>query len=206
MPVANDTYRRKLAFTTAFDSHGNVRRAMREAGVSSPTTAYRWLADYRALGPDWVNRPPRKTRSVPGDVADLVIRIAETEPGWGKARIARQANTLLAGNAISPNGVQSVLRDAGLWPLEPGSVVAIAGRERQEEQFATVDAGAVSRRAGRDREFARRIVRRQRDLVLTVAVADTGADVHGSLLDWRLIRNAPRAWDAEMPPRSSQDP
>ncbi len=40
----------RSAFIDAWLRHGNVRRAMRETGVGSPTTAYRWIHAFERHG------------------------------------------------------------------------------------------------------------------------------------------------------------
>lgn len=127
---------RRAAFIAAWRSHGNVRRAMRESGVGSPTTAYRWI---RA----WKQRPPggpvarRPAPRIAPEIAEQVIALREQQPTWGKARIARRLAERHGRPVISPTGVRSVLREAGLWapprvperaagtvPLDPGWLVA----------------------------------------------------------------------------------
>ena len=110
---------RKLAFFQAFERHGNVRRAMREAGVRSPATAYRWLEHYHANGPEWAHAERQPTRRVPPDIANLIVRLSESQPGWGKTRIAGYINGLHGDRAVSAGGVQSVMREVGLWLPSP---------------------------------------------------------------------------------------
>jgi transposase len=118
--VAADRASQKAVFTFSIAAHGNVRRAMREAGLNSPVTAYRWLDLYRQHGPDWFTRPPRKTRSVAYEIVDQIVQVSEQHPHWGKARIARELANRYGTPVVSGNGVQSVMREAGLWlPVSP---------------------------------------------------------------------------------------
>jgi len=117
--VTSDRTLQKIAFTRAIAEHGIVRRAMREAGLRSPTTAYEWLKAYRILGPDWMSRPRRNPKAIPNDIVDEVVALSEAQPHWGKARIARELANLHGRSVVSANGVRSVLIDAGLWkPIE----------------------------------------------------------------------------------------
>ena len=109
-----DAAGRRAAFIAAWRSHGNVRRAMRESGVGSPTTAYRWIRDWQnvAAGLPAVRRAfPR----IDPAIADEVIAMRQANPTWGKLRIARRLAARHGSDVISPTGVRSVLREAGLW-------------------------------------------------------------------------------------------
>ncbi len=113
MPV--DRTRQKLAFAESHAAHGNVRRAMRDAEVASPTTAYRWLALMRTHGHRWTAIPSPRPRAISQEIEDAAISLAEAHPHWGKSRIARELARLIEGASISPNGVRTLLLEAGLW-------------------------------------------------------------------------------------------
>ncbi len=111
--MANNAGRR-AAFIAAWRSHGNVRRAMRESGVGSPTTAYRWIRDWQhvAAGLPVVRRASPR---IDPTIADEVVAMRQANPTWGKLRIARRLADRHGRDIISPTGVRSVLREAGLW-------------------------------------------------------------------------------------------
>src|SRR5665811_53020 len=120
---------RQFAFISAWLSHGNVRRAMRETGVASPTTAYRWIRAYERHGlPEPHPTPTPPARRVAMEIADQVVGLRQVNPTWGKERIARDLAARYGTPVVSPTGVRSVLRQAGLWtpplilvPHDPGS-------------------------------------------------------------------------------------
>jgi transposase len=125
--MSDDTGRRAV-FIAAWRAHGNVRRAMRESGVGSPTTAYRWIRAWEARGaPD-----PEVFAAVPAriapEIAEQVIALRQANPTWGKERIARRLAERHGQSVISATGVRSVLREAGLWapPRVPDRAVGAA--------------------------------------------------------------------------------
>jgi hypothetical protein len=118
---------RRAAFLAAWRDHGNVRRAMREADVGSPTTAYRWIEDWkRQPTADW-HLVRTSTPRIPPGIAEQVIALRERNPAWGKLRIANRLAATHGASVISPTGVRSVLREAGLWSppeIPTGDLVA----------------------------------------------------------------------------------
>jgi transposase len=107
---------RRSVFIAAWQSHGNVRRAMREAGVGSPTTAYRWIDAYKQGGhDDWQGDASESPPRVATEVADQIVALRQRHPTWGKSRIASKLADQHGEPVVSPTGVRSVLRHAGLW-------------------------------------------------------------------------------------------
>ncbi len=82
--VAVTRIEQKIAFAAGVKAHGNVRRAMREAGVASPSTAYRWFALIGQHGDVWIGVPQRRTREIFGEIAATVRTLSENNPQWGK--------------------------------------------------------------------------------------------------------------------------
>lgn len=105
---------RRAAFIDAWRSHGNVRRAMRESGVGSPTTAYRWIRAWQRQDAGLPVAPLVPPRIAPR-IADEVLAMRQANPTWGKQRIARRLAERHGRPVISATGVRSVLREAGLW-------------------------------------------------------------------------------------------
>lgn len=138
-----------VRFIEAWQTHGSVRRAMREAGIGSPTTAYRLLTAWRAHrgSPDWVTDRLQPTSRVPPAVACEIVQVRRAHPDWGKLRISRQLRQLHDEDVVSPGGVRSVLRTAGLWhpasdpPSPPGSGARYPPELRERARLA-ITAGA----------------------------------------------------------------
>ncbi|MGI8483990.1 MAG: helix-turn-helix domain-containing protein [Thermomicrobiales bacterium] len=108
-------------FISSWLRHNNVRRAMREAGIGSPATAYRLIRQYRQHPTEgWAPAPPRKTRQVDSAIAGQIIQMREEHPTWGKLQIARRLEAVHRRQVVSPSGVQAVLQHARLWVPLPG--------------------------------------------------------------------------------------
>lgn len=104
---------------------------MRESGVGSPTTAYRWIAAYHNVGEAWQDDvTTRPARRVPVDIAEQIIALRERYPTWGKVRIAQALAMRYGAPVVSPTGVRSVLREAGLWePADTSRATGEAARD-----------------------------------------------------------------------------
>jgi len=138
-PLSSEDQRHRLI--AAYQRTGNMSQAMREAGIRSRRTAYKWLARYQQDGAaGLVSRPrARQTqRTVPEALAGQIRQTKQEHPTWGKATIARQiAQT--AGQAVSPSGVEAVLRRAELWT--PRAPVLLPSRLDREALLAALAEG-----------------------------------------------------------------
>lgn len=110
---------RRLLFAV-WEETGNREEACRRAHVSQ-STYYNWkplfeAGGYAALEETRSHAPHQPQQTAP-EVAALVVAVRRENPDWGKRRIADE---LAKGNKwvplVSPNTVQRILEDAGLWP------------------------------------------------------------------------------------------
>lgn len=85
-----------------------------DAGRRAAFIAYRWIRDWEhrfETGRPMLGPAPR----IDPAIADEVIAMRQANPTWGKLRIARRLAERHGAPVISPTGVRSVLREAGLW-------------------------------------------------------------------------------------------
>lgn len=125
---------RKHRLIAAYRANGgNMSAAMRAAGIASRRTAYLWWHRFLAEGENGL-RPrshasKRRGRTSEG-VSALVCMLRERHPYWGRRRLAQGANEQLGRAAISPSGVEGILRRRQLWAATGryGSIVEAAPR------------------------------------------------------------------------------
>jgi len=108
---------RRQRFRIAYERTGNVSQAMREAGITSRSTAYRWLRYQREDGPGDL-RPrttARQTKRIPDAVKDELVDLRQETPTWGRRRLAETLARRHGHPLVSPAGVERVLDQHGLW-------------------------------------------------------------------------------------------
>lgn len=92
------------------------------AGIATPDTILRW---YRKLIADKYDGSARRARGrpkTPTDIAGLVLRMAEENPGWGYTRIRGALSNV--GHDIARNTVKRILGEHGIEPApERGKVM-----------------------------------------------------------------------------------
>ena len=112
---------RKLLFQT-WEATGNIKKACQRAHVCH-NTFYRWKprfleGGYEALS-TFKSHAPKNPRSTSRTVEEQVIALRKAHPKLGKRSIA---NELTKRNnwtpLVSPNTVQRILKENGLWPQE----------------------------------------------------------------------------------------
>ena len=106
-----DEQRRRLAV------RGKVlgRKALSEvAGIVTPDTILRWYRRLIAKKYDGSARRGRGRPTTPKRISELVVRMAEENPGWGYTRIRGALANL--GHQIGRNTVKRILQDRGIEP------------------------------------------------------------------------------------------
>jgi transposase InsO family protein len=106
-----DAQRRRLAV------RGKVlgRKALRGvAGIVTPDTILRWHRRLIAKKYDGSAHRGRGRPTTPKQIAELVVRMAEENPGWGYTRIRGALANL--GHRIGRNTVKRILQDHGIEP------------------------------------------------------------------------------------------
>lgn len=106
-------------FVAAYERTHKVSAAMRAAGLSSRSTAYRWLGWYQEAG---LNSPPprtraRKTGRIPTAVRDEIIDLRHESPSWGRRRIANELAQRHGHQVVSPASVERILTESRLWSV-----------------------------------------------------------------------------------------
>ncbi len=113
---------RRLLFTT-WQATGNVTLACRTAHVGRRTFYYwkpRFERDGYAGLDQVVSSAPKRPARIASAIADQVIALRQTNPTWGKQRIAHELAKAHAWRAVvSANTVKRILCDAHLWPDAP---------------------------------------------------------------------------------------
>jgi transposase len=112
------TLQQKRTLIDVYQQTGNMTKAMREAGIHSPRTAYLWWHRYceegeAALKPRSNARHTQKRLS--DDIVDQICQLRLQEPFWGRRRIAIELTKYYGQQVASPASVESVLRRADLW-------------------------------------------------------------------------------------------
>jgi len=91
------------------------RRALTQvAGIVTPDTILRWFRRLIAKKYDGSARRRRGRPMTPGEVAELVVRMAVENPRWGYTRIRGALANL--GHEIARNTVKRILQDHGIEP------------------------------------------------------------------------------------------
>jgi transposase len=112
----------RRALIAAYRRTGKMAQAMREAGIRSPRTAYLWWRRYEAEGDAGLvprSRARKTQRTVPEALAEEALALKQAHPAWGRRRIARELQARHGPRAISPAGVEAVLRRGRLWTPAP---------------------------------------------------------------------------------------
>ena len=112
---------RKLLFQT-WEAAGNIKKACQRAHVCQ-NTFYKWKPRFLEGGYDalstFESHAPKNPRRTSEAVEQQVIALRKAHPKWGKRSIA---NELTKRNnwmpLVSPDTVQKILKDTGLWPQE----------------------------------------------------------------------------------------
>jgi len=104
-------------FLAAYKRTQNVSAAMRDAGLTSRSTAYRWLGWYREDSPAFpVPRTrARRTKRTSQAIKDEIVDIRQACPTWGRRRIANEITRRHGRQVVSPVQVMRVLEARGLW-------------------------------------------------------------------------------------------
>ncbi len=113
------TAQRRLLFET-WQATGNVTLACRTAHVGRRTFYY-WKPRFDAAGyaglDQVVSSAPKQPARIAPAIAEQVIALRQTNPTWGKQRIAHELAKVHAWHAVvSANTVKRILHDAHLWP------------------------------------------------------------------------------------------
>ncbi|HEU5376723.1 MAG TPA: helix-turn-helix domain-containing protein [Ktedonobacteraceae bacterium] len=112
------TLQQKQTLIAVYQQTGNMTRAMREAGIRSPRTAYLWWHRYCESGESALEprSHARKTQQrLPASVVEQICQLRNQEPHWGRRRIADELAQAYGRQVVSPASVEAVLRRAGLW-------------------------------------------------------------------------------------------
>ena len=112
------TEKQKRILVAVYQRTGNMAGAMREAGIGSSRTAYRWWHRFVEEGEEGLSARShaRKTqRTIAEEIAGCVRELRRVHPDWGRRRIAEMVASLYGKHVISPAGVEAVLRREQLW-------------------------------------------------------------------------------------------
>jgi len=112
------TLQQKRTLIAVYQQTGNMTKAMREAGIHSPRTAYLWWhrfceAGEAALQPRSHARNTQKR--LPNSIMEQICQLRYQEPHWGRRRIADELTQYYGKQVVSPASVEAVLRREGLW-------------------------------------------------------------------------------------------
>ena len=103
-----------------WEETNNVSQACQRARVSRGTF-YHWKERFDTEGYDGLleveRTGPRQPKRVAAEIEEVVIRLKQENPHWGKQQISRQVPEHLPGQSINPNTVRRILVDAGLWAV-----------------------------------------------------------------------------------------
>lgn len=116
--TAGTTLEQRRALIAAYQRTRNMSAAMRETGIRSPRTGYLWLKRFEECGDAGLeprSRARKTQRTIPNEIAARAVQIRQEHPQWGRRRIAREIQSRHGGNAISPAGVEAILRRNSLW-------------------------------------------------------------------------------------------
>lgn len=112
------TLQQKRTLIEVYKQTGNMTRAMREAGIRSPRTAYLWWHRFCEAGEDAL-QPRSHARNtqkrLPNSIVEQICQLRHQEPHWGRRRIADELTRYYGQQVVSPASVEAVLRSAGLW-------------------------------------------------------------------------------------------
>jgi putative transposase len=112
-----DSQRRRLA---ALGKKLSREALTRVAGIVTPDTILRWYRRLIARKYDGSTRRRCGRPKTPGEITELVARMAEENPKWGYTRIRGALANL--GHEISRNTVKRILHESGIEPApERGS-------------------------------------------------------------------------------------
>lgn len=108
---------RRARFVAAYEQTRNVSAAMRAVGVSSRSTAYRWLRWYREDGPELPTprTRARRTNRTSQAIKDDVVDLRQSCPSWGRRRIANELTRRHGRPVVSPASVTRILAAHQLW-------------------------------------------------------------------------------------------
>lgn len=113
---------RLARFVITYEQSHNIAAAMRAAGLSSRSTAYRWLRWYRE--DDHTTPHPRTRARTTGRISTAIrgeiIDLRHQYPSWGRRRLAHELTRRHGQPIASPASIQRILTKARLWP-EPQS-------------------------------------------------------------------------------------
>ena len=84
------------------------------AGIATPDTILRWYRKLIAKKYDGSARRGRGRTMTPCQIAELVVRMAEENPGWGYTRIREALANL--GHEVARNTVKRILQEHGIDP------------------------------------------------------------------------------------------
>jgi len=106
-----------------------MAEAMRQAGIRSPRTAYLWWHRFQEAGQAGLqprSHARKKQQTIPPEIADAICRLRRARPELGRRSIARKVALSYGPRAVSPTGVEAVLRRTGLWERPQSSLLASA--------------------------------------------------------------------------------
>lgn len=112
---------RLARFLAAYERTQNASAAMREVGLTSRSTAYRWLRWRREDSPvsPRPRRRARRTKRTPQAVKDEIVDIRQEHPTWGRRLIADELSARHGDQVVSPSNVERILVERGLWHHGP---------------------------------------------------------------------------------------
>ncbi len=113
------TLEQKRRLIAVYERNGGcVSDAMRQAGIGSRKTAYRWLRRYWDGGAPAL-QPRSHARHTPSTTPDAIagaaVCVRREHAEWGRRRIARELRRRYGRDVVSPSGVEAALKRAGLW-------------------------------------------------------------------------------------------
>lgn len=114
----------KRTLVEEYQAIGNMSHAMREAGIQSPRTAYLWWRRYcenGAAGLEPRSHARHSQQQIPDNLIQQICLLRQQHPGWGRRQIANALAENYGPQAVSPSGVEAVLRRAKLWKPSPST-------------------------------------------------------------------------------------
>jgi transposase InsO family protein len=101
----------------AAEGGANVRQLCRRFGIS-PTTGYKWLERWRAVGTAGLQEQSRQPRHSPlrsvAAIENAVLSVRAEHPAWGGRKIARRLKDLGHEEVPAPSTVTAILRRHGV--------------------------------------------------------------------------------------------
>jgi transposase InsO family protein len=114
---ATSTMSLRLEFVTFATLEGaNVRALCRRYSIS-PQAAYKWIARYKAHGPDGLRDRPRRPAGSPRrtdeELERRVLQLRDAHPAWGGRKLHARLRALGVAEVPAPSTITAILRRHG---------------------------------------------------------------------------------------------